>query len=244
MRETIHKREQIASTIFGGRFHANKPVVGGRTPRGAASSSVFYWSHAETTGACEFGLHGHEGFEIMTFVLAGENAHYDTETRRWTPLRAGDFQVIQSGSGISHGERVAAGTRAFQIWFDPDLRRAVTLPPAYADYPSGSQPSVVEGPVTVTKLVGGGGVRPATEGLAVRKLLFTTSGEVTLPLAAGQRYALYVTDGKASLDGALLDRDDMMNASGGSLRVEADAGAGLFVIETPLRPSYTPLVDR
>ncbi len=59
----------------------------------------------------------------------------------------------------------------------------MTQAPAYADHPSGSQPSVVEGPVTVTELVGRRGLRPATEGLAVAKGLFTTSGEATLPLA-------------------------------------------------------------
>ncbi len=230
--------------MFGGRFHANKPVVGGRTARGAPASSTFYWSHAVTTGDCEFGLHAHQGFEIMTFVLEGENAHYDTETRRWTPLHAGDFQVIQSGSGISHGERIAAGTRAFQIWFDPELRRAVARPPAYADYPSGTHAEVTEGAIAVTEWVGGRGVRAATEGLAVRKLAFTTSGEATLPLAAGQRYALYVIDGPVSVDGTALGRDDLLNASGGAIRVEGDAGAALFLVETPLAPSYAPVIQR
>jgi redox-sensitive bicupin YhaK (pirin superfamily) len=152
--------------------------------------------------------------------------------------------VIQSGSGIAHGERVAAGTRAFQIWFDPDVQRAVTQAPAYADYASGSQPSFAEGPITVTELVGGRGVRAATEGLAVRKLVFSKPGEATLPLAAGRRCALYVIDGEISVDGELLRRDDMMNASGDALRVAGDVGAGVFVVETPLAPSYAPLVAR
>jgi hypothetical protein len=87
VRLSTHERDDPkaragAAPIFGGRFHANRPVIGGRTARGAASSSIFYGSHAETTGAGEFGLRVARGFEIMTFVLQGENAHDDTETRR------------------------------------------------------------------------------------------------------------------------------------------------------------------
>jgi redox-sensitive bicupin YhaK (pirin superfamily) len=242
MRDLFPKQDQLQATMFGGRFHANKPVVGGRDPRGAAASALFYWSHAYATGACEFGLHPHEGFEIMTFVLAGENAHYDTATAKWTPLVKGDFQVIRSGSGLSHAERIAEGTRAFQIWFDPDLKQSLREPPGYEDHSPRDVPSVAKGDVTTTEYVGGrSGVRAATEGLSIRKIAFASAGAYTLRLAAGQRYSVYVLAGSCRLGGKAAATDDMMNAAGGDLRIEHEAGCELFVIELPLAPSYAPV---
>jgi len=74
------------ATIFGGHFHTNKTVTQGAGTDIAPYSNIFYWSHARSTGVCEFRLHGHEGFEIMTFIWAGENSHYDTYSKKWTPL--------------------------------------------------------------------------------------------------------------------------------------------------------------
>jgi redox-sensitive bicupin YhaK (pirin superfamily) len=243
MRELITKQDQFRATMFGGRFHANKPVVGGRDPSGRPSAALFYWSHAITTGDCEFGLHAHEGFEIMTFVLDGENAHYDTTTRTWTSLRKGDFQVIQSGSGVSHAERIAKGTRAFQIWFDPDVERAMREAPAYRDLTSRDVPAVVEQDVTITEYVGGGSkVRPATAGLTIRKVAFSQAGGYTLPLGDGKRSMVYVVAGRARLDSLPASVDDVMIASEGVVRVEHEPGCDLFVVEVPSSPDYVPLV--
>jgi redox-sensitive bicupin YhaK (pirin superfamily) len=244
MREILRKDQQVQATMFGGRFHSNKPVVGGRGPSGAPSAALFYWSHAYATGDCEFGLHPHEGFEIMTFVLDGENAHYDTETRRWIPLRKGDFQVIRSGAGLAHAERIAKGTRAFQMWFDPDVSRAIAQAPEYEDHLAADIATVAEDGVTITEYVGGQrGFRPATPGLLIQKLAFTKREERDLPLEAGKRYSIYVVAGRARLDGALLETDDVMNAADGVLRVAPEPGCELFVVALPASPAYTPMVQ-
>jgi quercetin 2,3-dioxygenase len=117
MIQILKKEEQFNRTIFNGNFVANKPVANGVQDNVKPYSSLFYWSHARAIDQCEFGLHPHEGFEIMTFILEGNVAHYDTATKVWTPLETGDFQVIQSNSGIQHQERINKGTRNFQIWF-------------------------------------------------------------------------------------------------------------------------------
>jgi redox-sensitive bicupin YhaK (pirin superfamily) len=180
----------------------------------------------------------------MTFVFAGENAHYDTSTAKWTPLRAGDFQIIRSGSGLSHAERIAKGTRAFQIWFDPDMDRSVREPPAYHDHTSRDVPTILADGVAMTEYVGGASkVRPATEGLAIRKLSFAKMGHHALTLADGKRYAIYVLAGSARLDGRAASANDLMNAAGGTLDVAHDPGCELFLIELPIAPSYVPLVE-
>jgi redox-sensitive bicupin YhaK (pirin superfamily) len=78
-------------------------------------SSLYYWSNGYVMEQCEFGLHPHKGFEIMTFLFEGTIEHYDTATKVWTPLNAGDFQIIQSNSGIQHQEKITKGSRAFQV---------------------------------------------------------------------------------------------------------------------------------
>ena len=128
--------DQFNTTIFNGNFIVNKPVASGTNARVKPYSNLFYWSHAIAIEDCEFGLHPHEGFEIMTFILEGNVTHYDTVTRIWTPLLTGDFQVIQSNSGIQHQERIAKGTRSFQIWFDPNFYKSVKQAPTYVDYHS------------------------------------------------------------------------------------------------------------
>jgi len=50
----------------------------------------------------------------MTFIFEGTVEHYDTLTKVWTPLKAGDFQIIQSNSGIRHQEKLSKDSRAFQ----------------------------------------------------------------------------------------------------------------------------------
>jgi hypothetical protein len=101
MREWIRKVDQVQGNVFGGRLRSNKPVTGGRLSNGRRTSSIFYWSHSIAEGECEFGLHGHEGFEILTFVLRGENAHYDTVSRTWKALREGDGYAACGGSTAS-----------------------------------------------------------------------------------------------------------------------------------------------
>ncbi len=97
--------------------------------------------------------------------------------------------------------------------------------------------------MTVTDYVGGrSAVRPATEGLSIRKLAFATPGEHALALPDGKRLTVYVLAGTARLDGRPVSADDLMDASGGTLRVAHDAGCELFVIELPIVPSYAPVV--
>ena len=82
--------------------------------------------------------HPHRGFEIISVVLEGALEHYDSLNRQWVPLDAGGVQVIQSGSGLSHSERLSANARMFQIWLDPNLAETFGEPPAYADYAPGA----------------------------------------------------------------------------------------------------------
>jgi len=66
---------------------------------------LFYWAWASAKGDGVIGLHPHQGFEIMSYVIAGEIGHSDTlgtESR----VGVGSAQVMQTGSGVYHQEEM------------------------------------------------------------------------------------------------------------------------------------------
>jgi redox-sensitive bicupin YhaK (pirin superfamily) len=210
------------------------------------SAGLFYWSHSRFTDDFEFGLHRHEGFEIMTFVLAGENSHFDTAGTTWVPLRSGDVQIIRAGSGISHNERVAKGTRAFQIWFDPGYAEALGRTPDYSDHPASTLTSQPLGAFAVTDYVGGSGpIQSLVEGLSIRRMTSTVRATEAVVLGDDRYSVLYVIEGSASIDGTRVITDDALIMQGSEgIEVALSAGADLFVVSLALHPSYIPLRGR
>jgi len=231
---------------MGGVLQANKPMVGGRSADGLPSAGLFYWSHSHFTDDFEFGLHGHEGFEILTFVLDGENSHFDTEGTTWVPLRSGDVQIIRAGSGISHNERVAEGTRAFQIWFDPGYAEALGRTPDYRDHPASTLTPQPLGAFDVTDYVGGRGpIRSLVEGLSIRRLTSTVPATETVALGDDRYSVLYVIEGSATIDGTRMVTDDALVLRGSEeVGITLSAGTDVFMVSLALHPSYTPVLGR
>ena len=228
------------ATIFGGNFHTNKTVTQGAGTDIAPYSNIFYWSHARSTGACEFALHAHEGFEIMTFIWEGENSHYDTYSKKWTPLSKGEFQVIQSGTGLQHAEKLIEGTRSFQIWFDPNFKNSLYRNPHYQDYSINNWESIVEDSFKVSYYVGGNSpVNCDTEGLVIKKLEAIKNQVLPFPLNISKHNHLYQLNGESIINGLQLSMDDAAKISEEKeVSLELSIGATLFIIETPINLSY------
>jgi redox-sensitive bicupin YhaK (pirin superfamily) len=240
MIQIIKKSEQFNDVIFGGKFHANKPVYNGKS-NVKPYSSIFYWSNGYVNENCEFGLHPHEGFEIMTFLFEGTIEHYDTATKVWTPLNAGDFQIIQSNSGIQHQEKVAKNSRAFQIWFDPNFYDAVKLTPSYIDYHSKDFKSVeIDGIKTVSYIGEGSFTKALTPNLTIKKLTFDNQTKKEIALNASMSYTFYVLNGKGLADNQAIEKDDAIRISN-TTNLQIDFQGDLFYIETPTEIEYKPI---
>jgi redox-sensitive bicupin YhaK (pirin superfamily) len=240
MIQIIKKSEQFNDVIFDGRFHANKPVYNGKATV-KPYSCLFYWSHGYVHDQCEFGLHPHEGFEIMTFLFEGSIEHYDTATHVWTPLHAGDFQIIQSNSGIRHQEKVSKNSRAFQIWFDPNFYEAVKVVPSYIDYHSKDFPTQeVNGIQTLTYVGQGSSAKAITPGISIRKLSFNKQTKTKLSLDEAKSYTFYVLNGNGIVDHRNVERDDAIRVSS-SAELSIDFKGELFYIETPSVLDYKPV---
>jgi quercetin 2,3-dioxygenase len=233
--------DQFNTNIFNGNFIVNKPVASGTNARVKPYSNLFYWSHAIAIEDCEFGLHPHEGFEIMTFILEGNVTHYDTVTRIWTPLLTGDFQVIQSNSGIQHQERIAKGTRSFQIWFDPNFYKSVKQAPTYVDYHSKDfQEKIENGIKTVTYIGKESKAITLTPGLTIKKLIFDKQTRTSLQLNNNSSYTFYVLKGQGLLFKHQIEVNDAIRVLNENI-IDIDFEGELFIIETPTNLDYIPV---
>ena len=131
------KKSQAYGEFNNGEIIENKPI-GFPQDNGPVKpySNLFYWAFAEAYNESTIGLHPHKGFEIMSFVLNGSIDHYDTKINKWLTLKKGDVQLIKSGSGIYHSEKLHKHSSIFQIWFDPNISKSITNPPQYQDFKS------------------------------------------------------------------------------------------------------------
>ncbi len=235
--QLLLQEQQYQMALFGHKFLTNKPVV----YQGASSvkpyNNLFYWSHGYARETSQFDLHPHEGFEILSYVIEGSNDHYDTSTERWTPLGAGDFQIIQAGSRISHAERLNQGTRAFQIWFDPDFAKSLEQEPAYSDYHASMWPEQKLDRVFIRDLVGGESpARMLTPGLLIQRWFSTDSGTMTFKVEAGRTAHFYMVNGEAIWNG----EESVICPINSSLKLEGpvsgewkfESGSELFLIST------------
>lgn len=183
----------------GGRIVEQKPI--GFPGEGSVvkrAGPLFYWAWAVSGEEAEIGLHPHRGFEILTYVVEGAAYHGDTLGTD-SMVGAGGVQVMQTGSGVSHKERLSAGSELFQIWFEPEWNEAIRRMPTYRqheheDFPSESRPEgalvktvigsgspvqlVVDADMRDVEIEGGGRYRhPVQAGHTLTALLIRGQGE-------------------------------------------------------------------
>jgi len=128
----------------GGKIAEQKPIAfPGEGSVVKRVGPLFYWAWATSSEESEIGLHPHQGFEIMTYVVQGRAHHGDTLGTDST-VGAGGVQVMQTGSGVSHREKLSGGSELFQIWFEPDLREAVRREPTYRQFEHGDFPQAYD----------------------------------------------------------------------------------------------------
>jgi redox-sensitive bicupin YhaK (pirin superfamily) len=177
----------------------------------------------------------------MTFLFEGTIEHYDTATKVWTPLNAGDFQIIQSNSGIQHQEKISKGARAFQIWFDPKFHEALKLKPSYIDYHSKYfLPKMENGIKTLTYIGNGSSTKALTPNLTVKKLTFEKKTKSEIALNETMSYTFYVLNGNGLVDNQTIKNDDAIRISNTN-KLTVDFQGDLFYIETPTTLDYKPI---
>lgn len=243
----ISRPNQASGAFNHGEIVENKPV-GFPQDNGFVRpfASLFYWARAEARIDSTIGLHPHQGFEIISFVLSGRIRHFDTKLNGWTPLEAGDVQVIRAGNGIAHSEHLEKGAVIFQIWLDPDLSVTLQREASYDDYSSGLFFPLVSGQLETIHYAGAKGpMRLDTPGVDIRRLRLGAdahhwAGET------GRLRALYVISGSGTVNGSSVGQDDFIVAEQEeSISFSPQVGGlDIFSLSLPARPPYSTYAER
>ena len=100
----------------GYHFHLNRVADSAYGPLGP----LIVWNDDEIAVNAGFPLHGHHDMEILTYVRQGVLGHRDTLGSE-SALRAGDVQVMSTGTGIRHAEfnKGDVPLKIYQIWLLP-----------------------------------------------------------------------------------------------------------------------------
>ena len=241
---------QVVGQFDGGRITEIKPIgfpQDGPAPRHLGP--LFYWAWATAKGYGKIGLHPHQAFEIMSYALEGEIGHYDTLGTR-SRVKAGGAQVMQTGSGVSHEEEtVGDHTEFFQIWFEPNLREAITQPPTYREFSHEDFPTETRDGVTLKQIIGQGAPVTIQAEAAMQDIVIEPGHSYRRELSAHRSLALVVIDGKGLLvDEASLGKHNLEPrhfavvhaAEQGSVAFQAaeDKSLRIALIEVPARVNY------
>jgi len=234
------KQQQHGVSLFGGKLNENKPLSGE-----PLYSNLIYWANVEAVEEGTFPMHPHEGIEILTFVFKGELEHFDTATNKWTPLPADAVQHIQAGSGLQHSEKYWKGSRAFQIWFDPNFSTALTKTPYYKDYQADAFNWKNEHGYEVKSYVGENApIQTDAPGITAKRYKLPI-GNHTLTLDLNSFHSFYLMEGRIELEGNTMSKDSFTKTSGlSTLNVNASEPSELFVLESPITVDYKKVTDR
>jgi hypothetical protein len=246
-RRVIHPDQQATGAFDGGRITEIKPI--GFPGEGGAVDRVgplFYWAWATSEDYGLIGMHPHQGFEIVSYVIAGELGHRDslgTQSR----VGQGGVQVIQAGAGVSHQEEMLARhTEFFQIWFEPNLREAVKRPPQYHEFQANAFLVETNNGVKRRLLLGPEGPLNLVTDSRMEHVVIEPNARYETPLQRDRQIAAVVINGtgEVRLDGGVsaISKRDFVILDGESRHVEF-AGAGdapleLMIVDVLEHPGY------
>lgn len=239
--------QQASGAFNNGQIIENKPI--GFPQDGGfvrPYSSLFYWARAQGMVDSTIGLHPHQGFEIMSFVLEGNIRHFDTKMNDWKPLEAGDVQIIRAGKGISHAEHIERGGVIFQIWVDPDLSKTLQQDASYDDYKDSAFNRTTSDGVIITHYAGKKGIMHLdTPGVDIRRIKLEGK---TFDWEGNQDEirSLYILGGSGMLNGKTIEQDDFVIIDDGAaieIQVYRD-GLDVFAFTVPASPGYQTYAHR
>ncbi len=198
--------------------------------------------------------HPHKGFEVITYVLSGDNEHRDSHGNTGR-LRNGDVQYMAAGSGLVHAEMPSAEflrdgghQHGFQIWVN--LARAdKRMAPRYKDVAAGEIPVAHPAPGVDARVIAGelfgvqGPVHTVTPWTYVHVTL-APGTELAQAVPRGWTATIYVFDGVPSVGTRELRRGDyaIFADDGESIALKNAGPAAVQALFLCARPLAEPMV--
>lgn len=201
-------------------------------------SNIFYWAYAWSDKGGLIDRHPHKGFEILSFVLDGEIEHYDNKLNGWKKLKKGDVQIIRSGDGIIHAERLLPNSAMFQIWIDPNVSKTFYQPASYNDYKLEAF-RIVEHTTYSEKIIRDGNTdfKMDSEGIRIKE--YKLKSDTVLKLDFKSIYSCYLISGALSIGDQKINEGDFVVINEiESVSISVVSESVLFVLESPSKVSY------
>ena len=244
------------ATLEGGGFLVHRPIPA----RGLEQIDPFLlldemgpMDHGpgEAEGAPD---HPHKGFELITYLIAGEMEHLDSHGNHGL-LKAGDAQYMLGGTGLVHSEmpseefqRTGGHRHGFQIWVN--LAKAdKALAPAYKDVPASSIPVAHPSDGVTARVLAGeafgvtGPVRTVTPWSYVHVTL-APGARVEQPVPRGWTATAYVFGGTGHIGAREVRRGDyaVFADDGETIVLKNDGTDPLDALLLCARPVGEPMV--
>lgn len=205
-----------------------------------------------------FPPHPHRGFETVTYMLNGKMLHRDHMGNEGL-LSSGGVQWMTAGRGVIHEERPQQESglmRGFQLWVNlPAVDKM--KPAAYQNIEPEEIVEINEPSVRMRLVAGlitrhGQEYRGPVQGIVTEPvfidILLEPNSSVEIPLSKELQGFVYLFEGKAQLEGALIPFESAVELTEGDqvvIQTEAQAARLLLIAAKPLNEpvvQYGPFV--
>jgi redox-sensitive bicupin YhaK (pirin superfamily) len=152
-----------------------------------------------------FPEHPHWNAEIISYVMSGHMTHRDSMGTEYT-LSPGEFQVMTTGSGVTHSEYNASldePVRLIQIWLWPDQR---DLPPQWTQ--KVFQPMNGLQLIAAPKKYAVNDVLPIHQDAYLYRLRLSAGETIALNTADNRQTYVHLLSGRARIADQELDKGD------------------------------------
>jgi quercetin 2,3-dioxygenase len=198
--------------------------------------------------------HPHKGFELVTYLLAGEMEHLDSHGNHGI-LRAGDAQYMLGGAGLVHSEmpseaflRTGGRRHGFQIWVNLPMADKM-LAPSYKDVPAATIPVVRPADGVTARVLAGEvfGVRGPVHTVTPWSYVHVTlapGARVEQPVPRDWTATAYVFGGAGSIGAREVRRGDyaVFADDGDAIALENTGTEPLDALLLCARPIAEPMV--
>jgi len=169
----------------------------------------------------EFGPHPHRGFETVTFLLAGDSIHQDSDGHE-IMTHAGGVQWMTAGSGVVHSEKSpddfwsrGGDLEILQLWVNLPSHLKMTPPRLENIQPADIISVPLPDDAGKLNLIAGeyaGQTGPADSltGVFASTVSLTAGAHVSLPAPNGRRVLFYVIKGRLTVADTSVSEGDLV----------------------------------
>lgn len=202
-------------------------------------SNIFYWSHVKTDYGSIVKEYPHIGFEIIIYVLKGKVEILDNVNGKRSKLAEGDMQVIKSGKGMKHFEKLNSNSEVIQIWLDPDFERQKKSEPSLTKSTFATFPVDISPGKSIRTLSGESApIVLDSPGVNIQ-LLELLPMEHQLNLNQNMIMSGYILRGKIEVEDKTIEKGDFFIIQDSSeIKLKALVNTTIFTVVSPDKPSY------